>query len=103
MENIFIFKCCKCIDKNSTDSKFGELFFQYLRVKNEVFQSKVQGNMIKGLENFKEYFNKSVHYELNENIEKEKDYWKLLMLNQFQNSNLKKLDKNRISGKTRLK
>ena len=63
-----------------------------MRIKNEVFQSKVQGNMLKGLINFKQYFDKSVHYELKEKQYKEKEYWKLLMLNQFQNSNLKKLE-----------
>lgn len=87
-ENLFLFKCMKYIDNNKEDVLFSKIFWQYIRIKNEVFQLKVQGNRLKGLINFKNYFERST--EINGYTSKE--YWKIIMLNQFQNTHLKKLE-----------
>lgn len=88
MENIFLFKCMNYIDNNKNDDFFSKIFWQYIRVKNEVFQLKVQGNTIRGLVNFSNYFKRSTDIH----TEDSKEYWKIIMLNQFQNSHLKKLE-----------
>lgn len=88
VENVFLFKCIKYIRINNDDYFFSKLFWQYIRIKNEVFQLKVQGNLIKGLINFQNYYDRSTDmqgYTANE-------YWKLIMLNQFQNTHLRKLE-----------
>lgn len=87
-ENFFLFKCMKYIDNNLEDEFFNKIFWQYIRIKNEVFQLKVQGNRLKGLINFKNYFDRST--EINGYTSKE--YWKIIMLNQFQNTHLKKIE-----------
>lgn len=92
MENIFIFKCMKYIEQNYHDESFCKLFFQYTRIKNEVFQTKVQGNLIRGLVNFKDYFKRSKKYKEIDKSFTEKEYWRLLLENQLQNNNLQKLE-----------
>ena len=101
MENIFIFKCMKYMDKNEDDIYFSKLFFQYIRIKNEVYQNKVQGNLIKGLRHFKDYFNRAKLYrKVSNNKSKysyknaltEEEYWRLLIESQLQNENLHKLE-----------
>jgi len=91
-ENIFLFKCMKYIEKNMKnnveDKFFNKTFWQYTRIKNEVFQLKVQGNHLKGLMNFKNYYDRST--EINGYTMKQ--YWKIIMVNQFQNTHLKKLE-----------
>ncbi|MCB2300273.1 amidohydrolase family protein [Clostridium tagluense] len=88
MENVFLFKCISYMDNNKNDSFFCKVFWQYIRIKNEVFQLKVQGNSIRGLVNFVNYFKRSTDIE----VDNSKEYWKIIMLNQFQNAHLKKLE-----------
>lgn len=86
-ENLFLFKSIKYIKEND-DCYFTKIFFQYIRIKNLVFQAKVQGDSIKGLKNFQPYYSRSTMlkgYKL-------KEYWLLLMNCQMQNKNLKKLE-----------
>lgn len=92
MENIFLFKCIKYIRENNNDNIFSKILIQYIRIKNEVFQVKVQNNQIKGLINFQQYSSRSVKL-INSQLEyTNKTYWELLILNQLQNKNLKKLE-----------
>lgn len=88
MENIFLFKCMIYLDNNEEDEFFTKIFWQYIRIKNEVFQLKVQSNSIRGLDNFSNYFKRSTDID----TDNSKEYWKLIMLNQFQNGHLKKLE-----------
>lgn len=92
MENIFVFKCMKYIEQNYNDESFCKLFFQYIRIKNEVFQTKVQGNLIRGLVNFKDYFKRSKQYKKIDRSFTEREYWRLLLENQLQNNSLQKLE-----------
>lgn len=87
VENIFLFRSFKYMRSNGKDAYFSKLFWQYIRVKNEVFQLKVQGNAIKGLDNFKEYYNRSkdLSYE-------GKDSLGLILHTQLNNYNLKKIE-----------
>lgn len=92
MENIFLFKCLKHMDENHEDEYFNKIFIQYIRIKNEVFQNKVQGNLIKGLENFQKYFKRSKQYKKIDKVFTETEYWRLVLENQFQNEHLEKLE-----------
>ena len=93
MENIFIFKCMKyIIYTDYNDEFFNKIFFQYVRIKNEVFQTKVQNNLIKGLINFKDYFKRSKQYKKIDKSFTDKEYWRLILGNQLQNKNLQKLE-----------
>ncbi|WP_236895584.1 hypothetical protein [Clostridium beijerinckii] len=86
-ENLFLFKSLKYI-REKRDCFFTKVFFQYIRIKNLVFQAKVQGDSIKGLKNFQPYYSRSTKlmgYKL-------KEYWLLLMNCQMQNKNLKKIE-----------
>lgn len=92
VENIFLFRCIKYIRENNNDKIFSKIFIQYIRIKNEVFQVKVQNNQIKGLINFQQYSSRSVKL-INSQLEyTDKTYWELLILNQLQNKHLKKLE-----------
>lgn len=85
IENIFLYKALKYILQNKDDTYFSKIFFQYIRIKNEIFQLSVQQNQIKGLINFKEYFSKS-------KLMNNKKYWEMILKNQFQDLNLKKIE-----------
>lgn len=88
LENILLFKAMQYI-MNNNDVNFGKVFINYIRIKNKVLQTKVQSNRIKGLENFKNYFKRSTNKT---SIYEEKNYWKILIENQFQNPYLEKLE-----------
>lgn len=88
LENILLFKSMQyIIDYN--DVNFGKVFINYIRIKNKVLQTKVQSNRVKGLENFKNYFKRSTNKT---SLYEEKNYWKILIENQFQNPYLEKLE-----------
>jgi adenosine deaminase len=87
VENIFLFRAIKYMRSNEGDSYFSKLFWQYIRVKNEVFQLKVQGNTIQGLDNFKQYYNRSTDLSY-----QNKDSLGLILHTQFNNYNLKKIE-----------
>lgn len=104
-ENIFLLRCFRAIEK--IDSKNFALerhqlmvfLLRYIAMKNMVYQEHVQQNQIKGLTNFKAYFNSSTktansrNRNSKENIRKDnKFYWKQILKNQFQDTNLKKLE-----------
>lgn len=86
-ENVFLFESLKYI-KEKNDLFFEKMFFQYIRIKNLVFQAKVQGDRIKGLKNFQPFYKRSTKL----NGYDSKAYWLLLMNCQFQNKHLKKLE-----------
>ncbi|WP_236900473.1 hypothetical protein [Clostridium estertheticum] len=89
-ENIFLFKSMRYIEENDQDCFFSKIFWQYIRIKNEVFQLKVQGNLVRGLINFQSYYKRSSTKNIKGYTDKE--YWKLIMKNQMQNLHLKKLE-----------
>lgn len=87
VENVFLFRAMKYMKINAEDIYFSKLFWQYIRVKNEVFQLKVQGNAIQGLNNFKQYFDRSKHLSY-----QSKDVLGLILHTQLNNYNLKKIE-----------
>ncbi|WXR61423.1 hypothetical protein WG909_14130 [Peptostreptococcaceae bacterium AGR-M142] len=87
-ENLFIFESLKYMDNNKNDSFFYDVFFQYLRIKNEVYNLVVQQNQVKGLVNFKKYFAASTSFKERNEVDK----YKVILKNQFQDKNIKKLE-----------
>lgn len=90
VENVFLFQSMQYMRNADKDTFFFRLFWQYIRIKNQVFQSKVQGNLIKGLLHFQNYYKRSVAFKGKRDTSL--TYWKIIMLNQFQNAHLKKLE-----------
>ncbi|WBW96310.1 hypothetical protein [Oceanirhabdus sp. W0125-5] len=98
-ENIFLIKALKymknrIIDNNyetKEDILFCEYFFQYIRIKNETYQQLVQGDNIKGLTFFQEYFKRSTSTVKNVQRD-EKEYYKLMLRTLFQNEYLKRVE-----------
>ncbi|QZY54495.1 hypothetical protein [Crassaminicella profunda] len=88
-ENIFLMKAVKYIDKNECDKDFSNCFMNYLRVKNEFFSFMVQGNEIKGLNNFEGYFQQSTK---NGRYSDKNICWEERLNAQFKDKNLKKLE-----------
>lgn len=86
-ENIFLFEALKYI-KHSDDKLFAKMFFQYIKIKNSIFQAKVQQDSIKGLKNFQPYYKHSTSF----NGYEDKQRWLTFMQCQFQNKHLKKLE-----------
>jgi adenosine deaminase len=87
VENVFLFRAIKYMRLNEGDSYFSKLFWQYIRVKNEVFQLKIQGNAIQGLDNFKQYYNRSTDLSY-----QNKDSLGLILHTQLNNYNIKKIE-----------
>lgn len=87
-ENIFLFESMKYMKEEQPDPIFSKVFFQYIKIRNVVFEAKVQTNQIKGLKNFQPYYKRSVKIGGYDSV----DYWLLLMNSQFQNKHLKKLE-----------
>jgi len=87
VENVFLFRSFKYMRSNQNDIYFSKLFWQYIRVKNEVFQLKVQGNAIQGLDNFKQYYNRSTDLSY-----AGKESLGLILHTQLNNYNLKKIE-----------
>ncbi len=87
-ENILLFKALRYMKANGQDIFFSKVFWQYIRVKNEVFQCDVQGNLIRGLDNFQNYYYRSTEVDYSSDV----DFWKMIIKNQMQNKNLKKLE-----------
>lgn len=89
-ENIFLFNTLKYIKENFNNSDYiKKLFIQYLRIKNTIFNQIIQQKTIKGLDYFQ-----MQHYATNSMLNKvnNKRFWELAMREQFQNSNLKKIE-----------
>lgn len=86
-ELLFLFRSLKYMKDNSHDNYFSKLFWQYIRIKNTVFQNKVQLKSIKGLEYFQSTFKRAT--ELSANGKKR---WLLTMKKQLQNRNMKKIE-----------
>lgn len=97
-ENIFLFKALKYIDKTQ-DELFEKLFFQYIRIKNIVFQLKTEINSIKGLDYFTDYYNRSTEITGYSS----KGYWKTIIENQLQDKHLKKLELRTSMPKEKIK
>lgn len=87
-ENIFLLNAMKYIRNGKEDVLFQKLFFQYIKVKNVVFEAKVQENSIKGLKYFQPFYKRSTVIQGYDS----KSYWKVLMNSQFQNRHLRKLE-----------
>jgi adenosine deaminase len=107
-ENIFLLKSFRLIEDYDCDEFKNErclllkYLFRYIAMKNIVYQEHVQQNQIKGLQNFKTYFATSTKTAnpktRNNELSKadvrrnKKSYWKQILKNQFQDTNLKKLE-----------
>lgn len=87
IENVFLFRSLKYMRSNGGDVYFSKLFWQYIRIKNEVFQLKVQGNAIQGLDNFKQYYNRATGLSY-----QSKDSLGLILHTQLNNYNLRKIE-----------
>ncbi|WP_128100928.1 hypothetical protein [Paenibacillus sp. DCT19] len=86
-ENIFLLKSLSYMkDQNkqgSRDTYFSKLFWQYLRIKNIVYQGVTQSNYMEGLDYFRHFFAKATS---NSNMLEH------AIRNQVYNNNLKKLE-----------
>ncbi|WBW99000.1 hypothetical protein [Oceanirhabdus sp. W0125-5] len=87
IENLFMFKSIKYIMAEPKDVFFSRIFSKYIIIKNEVFQLKVQGNLIKGLKYFSDYYDRSTN-----NVMDRKEHIGLILHNQIKNNHLKKLE-----------
>lgn len=89
-ENIFLFNTIKYIRMNWHECDIiKKLFIQYLRIKNNLFNIIVQQKTIRGLDYFQ-----MQHYAKNSSLNKvnNKKFWEVAMREQFQDSNLKKIE-----------
>ncbi|ASS73986.1 hypothetical protein CIG75_02635 [Tumebacillus algifaecis] len=59
VELVFLMKCMRYMMSSEPDDFFNQIFWQYLRVKNEIFQLHIQANSTRGLENFVSYFERA--------------------------------------------
>ncbi len=95
-ENIFLFRAVRYVQiENVNDTDFAKLLWRYLRIKHTIFQMFVQGNQIKGLDYFKEFFSRlsmpdKYWSEGSRSVKSER--YKLLLHSQLQNSYLRKLE-----------
>ncbi len=87
VENLFMFKSFKYIVSQPNDGFFSKIFLKYLIIKNEVFQLKVQGNLIKGLKYFSDYYERST-----KEVWDKKEHIGLILHNQIKNNHLEKLE-----------
>lgn len=71
------------------DYLLSEFFVNYLKIKNEVFTLLVQGNQIKGLLNFQNYFKRSTKIS---RLEDELDMWEYRFRYLLKDENLRKLE-----------
>jgi len=98
-ENIFLLKSLKYMKNmihensynNNEDKLFCEYFFHYIRIKNETYQQLVQGDNIKGLTFFQEYFERATSSVKKVHRDK-KEYYKLMYRTLFQNEYLKRVE-----------
>ncbi|MGL5416442.1 MAG: hypothetical protein ACRDAU_12335 [Clostridium sp.] len=93
-ENIFLYLAFKYIRSNgSEDLYFRKLFLDYCRIKNNFYTTIIQTRDIKGLIGFSDYYNNATgiveSFIKKESNEKSKEYYKLLLRNEFQDRALK--------------
>ncbi|MCC5909349.1 MAG: hypothetical protein JJT76_02795 [Clostridiaceae bacterium] len=89
-ENIFIFYCLEYMKNKKDDTMFAQLFFNYIRVRSNVFHTIVQGgNNIKGLDYFKIYY---ANAKNSIRMVNDKIFWKTFLRTMFQDEFLKKLE-----------
>jgi adenosine deaminase len=89
VERIFLFRSLKYLKfKGCNDELFQNIFWQYIRVKNKLFQLHIQQNSVKGLEHFVNYFGRATGIR----IDDEKQRLGYLLNYQAQNKYLKKLE-----------
>ena len=88
-ENVFLFKALLYMrDAGKEDIVFQQFFWQYIRVKNQVFEAKVQYRSIRGLDYFQPFFRRSTDFKKHGMYNK----WKVIMQTQLENPHLKKLE-----------
>lgn len=83
-ENIFLFKVMEYIGSGANDPLFSKLFWQYLRIKNVVYQGVTQGNFMEGLDYFRHFFSRATSLTSN--------HLEHAIRNQIYNNNLSKLE-----------
>ncbi|KMZ42851.1 MULTISPECIES: hypothetical protein [Bacillales] len=83
-ENIFLFKVMDYLRSGVNDSLFSKLFWQYLRIKNVVYQGVTQGNFMEGLDYFRHFFSRATSIKSN--------HLEHAIRNQIYNNNLSKLE-----------
>lgn len=88
-ENKFLFYALNYIHKEGKDDfYFNQFFWQYIRIKNIVYEAKVQSNTIKGLDYFQKGYKRSKQLK----GYSEKKYWDIIFRSQIQNPHLRKLE-----------
>lgn len=88
-ENIFLFKALQYIRNNERDRLFANMFWQYLIVKNIVYEDLTQNNYKAGLNYFQKYYKNAVGIV---STVSGKRYMKDIFLNQIYNNYLKKFE-----------
>ncbi|MWC29597.1 hypothetical protein [Paenibacillus sp. MMS18-CY102] len=86
VEVLLLFQCLKYMnsEQGTVDSFFCNVFWQYIRIKNETYQLYVQSNYVRGLENFMGYSRRKLSAGPQD--------WGLVLHQQFSNEHLKKLE-----------
>ncbi len=93
-ENLFLFKTFLYLkrhsgDENGYSSYIEKMLIQYIRIKNHIFNLLIQQKIVKGLDYFKlQYYSKNSLFNRVNN----KDFWENALREQFQNSNLHKIE-----------
>lgn len=87
-ENIFLLDVMKKlrsnVQSNQIDDIFSRLFWQYIRIKNIIYQGVTQANQMEGLDYFRQFFSRSKSVTPSE--------LEHAICNQIYNNNLKKLE-----------
>ncbi|MDO7487586.1 hypothetical protein Q5O89_20875 [Peribacillus frigoritolerans] len=89
VERVLLFRAIKYLKINGEiDNMFNDIFWQYIRIKNQIFQLHVQQNSINGLEYFVEYFGRATEVR----VDDEEQRLNYLLNYQAQNPFLKKME-----------
>lgn len=96
VERVFLLKCIKYLYKYSENNTFFQkIFWQYIRLKNTLFQTHVQRNNVRGLEYFSNHFNRATGVRLENEVQR----MNLLLNYQATNRYLRKLEIRMSVGK----
>ena len=88
-ENLLLFKALHYLKSGREDVLFSSLFWQYIRVKNQIFDCMVQRNVMKGLPYFKRFFDQATSINISES---QSETWTYLLKHQLSNSQLRKIE-----------
>ena len=89
-ESLFLYESMKWMQENINDEVFSGLFIQYIRIKHHIFGAYVQENGIKGLYYFQRMYR--LNSKALQSCAQSQEFWELVMREQFQNSNIQKVE-----------